>query len=252
MEDDLPVGRAIGADGWLAFGVGLALALLTELLPLLRVLVGYFVVLVHELGHTLVGWLFGHPSIPAFDFTYGGGVTTRQEQQLVLVLIVYASFALLGFVFRANRASFGVVLGLATGYTAALLTSFAGVAIVAMGHGAELAFATLFIHRAVTGNACHHAVERPLYAWIGLHIVSHDMRFAWGLLSNPFQRELYEDEKGGGHWMDFSQLAEQFHVSLEAIAAVFFALCFLPPLLGLAASWLRPELAALRERLREV
>jgi hypothetical protein len=52
--------------------------------------------------------------------------------------------------------------------------------------------------------------------------------------------------------MDFSQLAgEHFHVPLEAVAAVFFALCVLTPFVGLAVSWLRPELAALRERFGE-
>ena len=47
MEDDLPVGRGIERAGWLAFGTGVGLALLTEMWPLLCVLVGYFVVLVH-------------------------------------------------------------------------------------------------------------------------------------------------------------------------------------------------------------
>jgi hypothetical protein len=253
MEDDLPLGRAIDAAGWLALGVGLALALLTELLPFLRVLVGYFVVLVHELGHTFAGWLFGYPSIPAFDFTYGGGVTAQQARQPLVVLAVYAGLALLLFVFRANRASFGAALALALGYTAALVTSGASIAMLAIGHGAELAFAAFFLHRATTGSACHHPAERPLYAWIGFHIVVHDLRFAWGLMRSPLERELYEDAKGGGHWMDFSQLAEQhFHVPLEAVAAAFLVLCLLTPLVGLAGSWLRPELAALREQMSEV
>jgi hypothetical protein len=253
MEDDLPPGREIDTTGWLAFGAGLALALLTEIVPFLRVLVGYFVVLVHELGHTLTGWLFGYPSIPAFDFTYGGGVTSRQDQVLLLVVAVYAVFAMLLGVFRANRASLCAVLALAVGYSAALLMSGADAVIIAMGHGAELLFATVFIHRAVSGRACHHDAERPLYAWIGFHIVFHDMRFAWGLLTNPFQREMYEQAKGGGHWMDFSRLAEgHFGVSLEAVAAGFLVLCFLPPLAGLLVSWLRPELVQLRERLGEI
>ena len=62
----------IRRGGWLAFAIGLGLAVLTELWPLLRSLIGYFVVLVHELGHAASGWLFGYPSLPAFDFTYGG------------------------------------------------------------------------------------------------------------------------------------------------------------------------------------
>jgi hypothetical protein len=253
MEDDVPPGRVVESAGWLALGIGFGLATLTELLPFLRVLVGYFVVLVHELGHTLAGWLLGYPSIPAFDFTYGGGVTLRQDQNLLLVAAVYAVLALLVFVFRANRVSLGLVVALALAYSAVLLTGANEIVIIAMGHGGELAFAALFLHRAVSGRACHHAAERALYAWIGFHIVFHDMRFAAGLMSSAFQREMYEEAKGGGHWMDFSQLAEQhFHISLESVAAVFLFLCLFPPVIGLAITWLRPELALLRERLGEI
>ncbi len=253
MEDDEPPGRSIEAAGWIAFGVGLGLALLTEILPVLRVLVGYFVVLVHELGHALTGWLFGYPSIPAFDFTYGGGVTSHQEQMPLLLLALYGGFAFLLWIFRANRVSLGLVAGVALVYTVLLLTPGADIAMIAMGHGAELIFAALFIHRAVSGRACHHAAERPLYAWIGFHIVFHDLRFAFGLVTNAFQREMYGAAKGGGHWMDFSRLADEyFGCSLEVVAGAFFLLCLLPPVLGPAMSWLRPELASMRERLGQI
>ncbi len=253
MEDDEPLGRRIEAAGWKALGLGLGLALLTELLPFLRVLVGYFVVLVHELGHTLAGWLFGYPSIPAFDFAYGGGVTSHQDQRPGLLLLVYGVLAFLLWVFRGNRVSFVLVAAASAGYTLLLVTDGADIAMIAMGHGAELLFAALFIHRAVSGRACEHAVERPLYAWIGFHIVFHDVSFAWGLVVSSFQREVYEGAKGGGHWMDFSRLAEEFFgVSLETVAGGFLLLCLLSPVLGLAVSWLRPELAALRERLGEI
>ncbi len=253
MEDDEPLARAIEPAGWVALGVGMGLAGLTELWPLLRVLVGYFVVLVHELGHALAGWLFGYPSIPAFDFTYGGGVTMHQEQAPVLVAVVYALLAFCAWVFRANPVSLGLVVASLAAYTALVFTAASDVVMIAMGHGGELLFASLFIHRALSGSACHHAAERALYAWIGFHMVFHDLRFALGLVTNPFQREMYAGAKGGGHWMDFSRLADEFlGVSLEAVAGTFLVLCLLPPVLALAASWLRPELAALRERLGEL
>ena len=253
IEDDLPVGREVDRAGWIALGIGLGLASLTELFPFLRVLVGYFVVLVHELGHTLVGWLFGYPSIPAFDFRYGGGVTSHQDQMSLLVGLVYAALLSLLWVFRGNRASLALVAAATAGYTLLLATDGADVVMLAMGHGAELLFAALFIHRAVSGRACRQAAERPLYAWIGFHIVFHDLRFAWGLVSSSFQRELYGEAKGGGHWMDFSRLADEyFGVPLEAFAGAFALLCLLPPILGLATSWLRPELRALRERLGQL
>ena len=60
----------------------------TQLIPLLGILVGYFVVLAHELGHTLAGWAFGRPSLPAFDFVYGGGVTATMDASKALLLLI--------------------------------------------------------------------------------------------------------------------------------------------------------------------
>lgn len=250
MEDDEPPLRGIEPAGWAAVGAGMLLALLTEAWPLLRVLVGHFVVLVHELGHALAGWLLGQPSLPAFDFRYGGGVTLQRAPEPLLIALVYAGLLLLGWLFRENRLSLALVVATVVAYSACVFTSAGEVVIIAMGHGAELFFAGLFLHRALSGSACHHVVERAAYAWIGFHVVFHDLRFSWNLLTSPFQRELYADAKGGGHWMDFSRLANEFFgVSLETVAGAFFMLCLLPPAVALAVSWLRPELAELRERL---
>jgi len=243
----------IDRRGWIAFGIGVGLALLTELLPILRVFIGYFVILVHEMGHAATGWLFGYPSIPAFDFTYGGGVTSHQNQMLLLVLLVYAALAALLWAFRGNWLSLGIVFVATLVYSALLVTRGHEIAILAMGHGSELVFAGLFIHRALSGRACHHGLERPLYAWIGFHIVFHDMRFAYGLVTSEFAREMYGGAKGGGHWMDFSRLAgEYFSVPLESVAGIFLLLCLLPPIVAVAANLARRPLAELWERLARV
>jgi hypothetical protein len=98
-----------------------------------------------------------------------------------------------------------------------------------------------------------HGLERPLYAWIGFHIVFHDMRFAYGLVTSAFAREMYAGAKGGGHWMDFSRLAgEYFSVSLETVAGIFLLLCLLPPIVAVAANLARRRLADVWERLARV
>ena len=122
-----------------------------------------------------------------------------------------------------------------------------------MGHGSELIFASVFLHRALSGSACQYSVERPLYAWIGFYVIIYDLRLSYKLITSVYERQLYADAKGGGHWMDFSRLADEyFGVPLEAVAGAFALLCLLPPILGLATSWLRPELRALRGRLGEL
>ncbi len=71
-----------------------------------------------------------------------------------------------------------------------------------------------------------------------------------GLIASSFQREIYANAKGGGHWMDFSRLADEFlHVPLEGVAVAFFVLCFLPPFVALSLNLLRPQLRELRRRL---
>ncbi len=243
----------IGRAGWVAAGAGLVLAILTQLVTILEILIGHFVVLVHEFGHAVFGWLFGYPSIPAFDFSYGGGVTSHQQQSLSITILFYAAATALAWAFRTNRLSLALIVGLTCVYSLLLFSPAHEGVILAMGHGAELGFAALFLYRAFTGRACHHAVERAAYAWIGFHIVIHDALFAHGLATSALAREIYGDAKGGGHWMDFSRLAGEFlQVPLAYVAATFLALCALPPLIALAAALGRAQLSELRGRLGRV
>lgn len=233
---------SIDARGRRALAIGAGLALATQLIPLLGILVGYFVVLAHELGHTLAGWAFGRPSLPAFDFVYGGGVTATMDASKALLLLIYAVFAFGIWIFRRNRTSLALVAGFAVLHALLVWNGGDRAVITAMGHGTELLIAALFLHRALSGRGCTHPAERPLYAWIGLHIVLHDLRFAWGLMTSDLARELYGDAKGGGHWMDFDVLANQvLHVPLEAMTAAFFAACLATPLVPLFAHWQRPR-----------
>ena len=58
-------------------------------------------------------------------------------------------------------------------------------------------------------------------------------RFSWRLIHDAAERWAYQEAKGGGHWMDFSVLAEQhFHVGLTTVAGLFWCCCLLPPLLA--------------------
>lgn len=237
-------GRAptIAREGWLCFGGGFAVALLVFAFPFLRAVLSTFVTLVHEMGHAAAGWIFGYPSIPAFDFTYGGGVTLQQDRALWILAAVAGAYGLL--VHRAwedTRLRF-VLIGIFAGYAVVAATRAHEAVIVAMGHGAELAFATLALHRALSGRGLRIPAERPLYGFLGWFIVLSCAVFAYELVTSEFHREMYEEAKGGGHWMDFSRLSAEFlGVSLRTVAAGFLALCVLPPL---ASVWIARRLAS--------
>lgn len=107
------------------------------------------------------------------------------------------------------------------------------VVILSMGHGTELIIAAVFFYRALSGAAVVHSVERPLYAAVSLFVVFTDLRFAYRLMTSTEARLEYEQAKGGGHWMDFSRIAEDYlHVDLTAIALFFFLAAMLPLVAG--------------------
>src|SRR5258705_7805858 len=71
-----PIGpAALSRDAWRALGIGAVLAVVLTLIPFTRILFQPLITIVHELGHAVVAWMFGYPAVPAFDFSYGGGVT---------------------------------------------------------------------------------------------------------------------------------------------------------------------------------
>jgi hypothetical protein len=224
---------AIDREGWLSYGGGLAAALVVIAFPLAHFVFSYFTTLVHEMGHAAAGWLFGYPSIPAFDFTYGGGITLQQDRVLLLVVGIAAAAAWGAVALRTHAALRNALAACLALYVLLAATQGHHAVILAMGHGGELLFATLFLHRALSGRGCTIPLERPLYGLVGWFVVLSDVGFVWRLLTSPFHRGLYEEAKGGGHWMDFSRLAEEFlHVRLETVAVVFLVLCMLPPLVS--------------------
>jgi hypothetical protein len=215
--------------------IGSALALWTLNSPFLYTLSNMMKTLVHELGHTFAGWGFGIPSVPAFDFTYGGGVTIHQDPSPVVLALIYAALAYLLFVYRRNVRALVLIGAIGGVHIASLATGFDEPIAIAMGHGFELLFAGIFFYRALSGFACVHAAERPLYGFLGFLITFDNMRFAYRLIYSHEHRWMYENAKGGGHWMDFDRLAREFLlVDLSAIAYFFMLASAAPLVISLA------------------
>lgn len=228
--------RLVDGEARRALLIGGALALAVSLIPFLNFVFSYLVTLIHEFGHCITGWLFGYPSIPAFDFLHGGGVTLHQNRHTGVLAIFYFAFGLAIYHLRRNRRAVIVLLAVTAGYTLVTFTSLHEILRLFMGHGAELIFAGLFLYRALSGEKIRVPGERPLYAFAGFFILFSDVRFAFGLLTSHERRLEYELAKGGGAWMDFSQIAEiHLGTGLTVVAGLFLLCCLLPPLLCLAA-----------------
>jgi hypothetical protein len=215
-----------------SLAIGLVTAVVILFFPFLSFVFRYLITLVHEIGHAIWGWLFGYPSVPAFDFTYGGGVTMHQDRRMFIVIIVYVLLAWLFYLYRKNHLSLVVLLVTAALYTVSAFTSFHSIVILFMGHGTELIFGAIFFYRALSGSSIVIDAERPLYGFLGFFIFFSDIIFAHRLITSTSFRAEYEAAKGGGHWMDFSRIAEEYlNVKLSTVAVLFLFLCLITPLL---------------------
>ncbi|MFT5129752.1 MAG: hypothetical protein ACI8W8_003381, partial [Rhodothermales bacterium] len=64
----------VDKGGWIAPLGGFVTAFIPFFFPRLHWIMSYLKILVHELGHSAVAWLFGYPGLPTFSLQHGGGV----------------------------------------------------------------------------------------------------------------------------------------------------------------------------------
>jgi hypothetical protein len=226
--------RAAGRrDAWISFAIGLGLAFIALVIPVIGFVVDVLMTVIHELGHVATAWILGSPALPSFDLAYGGGVSYTFGRQPILIILVYAAFAGMAYRMRKERTALVTIGAVAGLYTIAVFSPLRDFLITAMGHGTELLLAGVFIYRALSGSQILRSQERPLYAFLGLYIIFANARFACRLILSDEHREDYALAKGGGHSMDFSRIAnEQIHVRLEVVAAFFLLACALTPLIA--------------------
>lgn len=223
-------------EDWIVLAVSVGIAAVVVAVPLLKHIFNTLMILVHEMGHMIFGWVLGYPSAPAFDLMYGGGVTFHTDRSMPLLIVIYALLAFLVFSFRKNIRALIFLLTIISIHVLFTATRLNEVAILFMGHGTELLIAGIFFYRALSGAAVIHSAERPLYAAIAFFIVFSDLNFSYRLMTSPFARTEYADAKGGGHWMDFSRIAiDHLHVSLTSVAFVFFVCCLISLPIGFLA-----------------
>lgn len=213
-------GKSVSPEAWKSIGIGAVIALVVFLIPFTRFVFNYLNTLAHELGHSVIGWGFGYPSIPAFDWRYGGGITHTGHRNQLLLLLCFAAVAYLIFQLRESPRLRNVAIGLGAFYTIAAFTPIHEILHLAMGHGMELIIAGIFLYRAVSGSAVVHGVERPLYAACAFFLLIENLRLSWGLMFDVDARTAYGMAKGGGHWMDMSRLAREYlGMPLGAVAS---------------------------------
>ncbi len=215
---------------------GLALAILATAWGWLRVAGQGLNTLFHEFGHSVAGWLFARPSVPAFDLAHGGGVALIHDRSPALLIVIYLVLAGLILLYRRNWLTLALLLGL-VGLHAWLVSGRGEKVVIGfMGHGGELLFGLLFLYRGLTGRTVAHELERLAYAACGWFVVLNATIFAWGLTFSGFTRAWYARGHGGGIRNDFEILArDHFHVGIETVSGFYLLLCLLTPLAAFLA-----------------
>jgi len=235
--------QTLSAEGRKSVAIGSLVGAAIFALPLSRFVFGYLGVLVHEMGHTFVDWVFGYPSVPAFDFRYGGGVTIASQRSPPLLLVILGLLAFLLYALRRHPWPRNLAGVLALAYALVAFTPLHEVLQLAMGHGMELLIAGVFLFRALGGRAITHAIERPLYAACGAFMILSNTSMAWRLIRSAEAREIYGAAKGGGHWMDLSRLGHDYlGLGLPTVAFLMLLVCLATPALAYLAFRYEPWL----------
>jgi hypothetical protein len=224
---DFPV-ESFDTETVKTLAAGLFLAILLISFAQTHFIFSYLPTIIHEFGHAVAGWLFGYPSIPSFDFMFGGGITWHIERWPVLIILVYTAIAWGLYTYRHNSVTLKVIATITLLYTILALSNWHDCLILFMGHGGELIFAGIFGYRAMSGFGCRYEVERLLYAMLAFFTVLTNLELAWLLVFNAERRSLYEEGKGGLLDNDFVRIAnEYFGVDLTVVMIFFALICIL-------------------------
>lgn len=206
----------IGPAEWKILGIGLALAVVAYVIPFTRFVFSALITLFHELGHAVTGWLLGHPSLPAFDFVYGGGFTHMGQFRPLLATAIGLGFAYLLWLFRENRKAM-ILIAIAAAVWLVFVTKEwrRELAIAAAGHAWEFILAAIFFYKSLAGVGWKHPdIERPLGAFVAFFVQIHSTVFAWRLINDGGFLELYREGKGGALMNDLEVIALDLNIHL--------------------------------------
>lgn len=239
-EERIGDGR-IGPSELKVMGFGLAAAVVVYAIPFTRFLFSALVTLFHELGHAVAGWMLGYPSIPAFDFIYGGGITHMGNFQKPIAIAIAAAFAYCAYLFRENRKSLILIGVLFLVWLFIVSKEWRReIAFASAGHLAEFILAGILFYKALAGVGWRAPeFERPLGAFVAFFVQIHSTLFAWRLTHDRGYLDWYREGKGGAMMNDLEIVALDLHIwlnkapGIEGVAKWLLLFSVLPTVIAL-------------------
>ena len=207
----------------------------------------YMRVFFHELGHCVTFWLFGYPSVPSFDFEYGGGVTYPVLGRIWIVQggVFAAMAAGLYYLCRPDGVLFnnerypllGVAIALTLLHLSLAFNDGHEVMISFMGYGAEIILGVFCIARAILGLTLYGTVERYLNMVFGLFVIGTNVALLSGLIYSDIIRSAYSLQKGGEMMGDFDKIAETLDITVQSVARGSLSYMVVMLIIGIAGIW---------------
>lgn len=239
-EDEVSDGR-LGSEQLKIIAGGLVAAVVVYAVPITRWMFSAIITLFHEFGHAVAGWLLGIPSLPAFDFVYGGGFTHQSGFRPSVAIAVGASFVWLGWRFRENRKSVALIVVVFLVWLMLVTAEWRReLVIAAAGHSFEFILAAVFFYKALAGVGLRRPeLERPLAAFVAFFVQLHSMLFALRLVRDPSYLAWYREGKGGALMNDLEVVALDLHIYLgaapgiEGVARLLIAFSFVPMIVAI-------------------
>lgn len=234
-DDDVADGR-LGPTELRILGIGLVAAVAVCSMSFARFIFHPIITLVHELGHAIAGWLLGYPSIPSFDFVYGGGITPHGAFQIAIALVIAGAFAYAGYTFRQSPWAVALIAGVFLVWLFFVTSEWRRLLVVeAAGHASECIFAGIFLYMAIAGIGWRiPELERPLGAFVAFFIEINMILFCLDLMHNQDFLEDYRRGKGGMLMHDIDAISADltihtpWHPSIQGLAFLLLLFSFVP------------------------
>ncbi|MDJ0522604.1 MAG: hypothetical protein QNJ90_11105 [Planctomycetota bacterium] len=234
-----------GPDRWFILGLGAFFAPALAMLPLVQYMGWFLASLCHEMGHCAVAWFFGMPAYPAIRID-GHAAAMHSQQQILLVVMVFAGLLWLTWCCRKRpvlRVVFGVIVLL---YLPFALTDAHAILHLLAGHWAEMAFAGVFFHRALSGGFTASTPEKVTYAAVAFFLLGRNVVMNFGLMTSEAARQAYIGNGSFGLTQDFVRAARELGTSLSTVGFLMFV-CSLATLPIAWFVWQRSERQNARE-----
>ncbi len=209
--------------------LGVPLAFVFGLTPLLQFIGWFLEALFHEIGHSAVAIFSGRPALPKISL---GGHAMTAYAHPVWIMQVAVFVGSLGLIrsFLEPRGRIIAVAALVVVYPLMVWTGFGEFMILSGGHLGELAIGAVFLWRCLDGEECHHDAERAAYGMVGWFLCGQNILLSFGLAFSSDARAEYAGSGSFGLTNDYIRIADNvLGTSLETVGFTMGVLGLMVP-----------------------